>query len=727
MTTFQVHTYDEAFEKLPVVNTQFRTPLNVTANGIARFSDKQSMKGSQVTVTNGNLLSNATFMDNSNTISTSSLKTTGANVIVSGSAPPDPGYVLMADTETSASWQAVSAGVGTPPTTTPDSIVLWGDTDGTEFTGCNVTIGVAGILQNANLTHSSNLISATRFRATNDEILISQVAPTAGQQLRTTGPLSASWQDPSVGIPTVLSDINSYMGTVTGITTSGVNTGPSGNLSGSVATGPFWFHFNETMAVNQRFAFDTLFVDNVFNALPTGGQLFFGPQASTWTETDNQSNGMLNEVSFSIRKDSSSTITVFIFNFPTTASSSFLYSPNNSGFIEFNGNLIRNGFNLDGSTDVANTSFLQWSGSKLQSVSNEPLSSLRMMVYYTGPALDLSNIDWATHLGIVDVPLSANALVTWDGTGGDTIQVTRVEVNDAGSFENARISGTSNTVKGSHFLSTIGTVVVSGNTPTAGQVLVASDDSTAQWDDFLITPASSTNRSLMRWGSTDGMTVKDSVILAAADVSNPISHATITSNSNTVTASNFRTSDVNQKLDLTTATPPIAGQILTIGNSNVLEWRNRKLPYSACIFSTGEINPASAATFYSMASLSWSELFDFSPGSNMFNFTEQDSDNFLTCRLTGLYMFAFHIQSHSLSAPTRTEYRLRENGIFVRSAYSVYDHSFIGDFGSQEPGVIFTHICTSGNEYDVDFKHVDADGIFGTQKSYFVMTLLHPL
>jgi hypothetical protein len=85
-------------------------------NGQVQYNNNGALAGDSITVNGSGTMTNATIIDNSNNVAANSLKTTGAVVTVSGSAPPATNSVLIATSATTATWQPQSALTGASAT-----------------------------------------------------------------------------------------------------------------------------------------------------------------------------------------------------------------------------------------------------------------------------------------------------------------------------------------------------------------------------------------------------------------------------------------------------------------------------------------------------------------------------------------------------------------------------------------------------------------------------------
>lgn len=110
-----------------ITDTLLTLQASQTVDRTITFPD---ITGTLITDNSTDIFLNKTITDNSNYIGADELKTTGASVVINGSAPPSAGQVLKATSSTSASWSAQTLyfqgylNVQTAFTTTPTDIPL---------------------------------------------------------------------------------------------------------------------------------------------------------------------------------------------------------------------------------------------------------------------------------------------------------------------------------------------------------------------------------------------------------------------------------------------------------------------------------------------------------------------------------------------------------------------------------------------------------------------------
>lgn len=86
-----------------ITDTLLTLQASQTADRTITFPD---ITGTLMTDNSSDTFLNKTITDNSNYVGANELKTTGASVVISGSAPPTTGQVLKATSPTNASWSA---------------------------------------------------------------------------------------------------------------------------------------------------------------------------------------------------------------------------------------------------------------------------------------------------------------------------------------------------------------------------------------------------------------------------------------------------------------------------------------------------------------------------------------------------------------------------------------------------------------------------------------------
>lgn len=119
-------------------------PGSSTNNAIALWNGTTGtvLQNSTVTIVAGAMFG-ATIVDSTNNVAANSLKTTGAVVNVSSSAPPTTGQTLIATSATTATWQTPVSG---PGSSTSTAIALWSGTSGTVLQNSVVLVGSGGAI-----------------------------------------------------------------------------------------------------------------------------------------------------------------------------------------------------------------------------------------------------------------------------------------------------------------------------------------------------------------------------------------------------------------------------------------------------------------------------------------------------------------------------------------------------------------------------------------------------
>ena len=121
------------------------------------------------------------------------IQTTGANVTVSGSAPPTAGQALVATSPTLAEWQDVAAGSADALSTTGDAVTVSGSAPPT------IGQGLVAISPTEAEWQDIAAGSADALSTTGTAVTVSGAAPpTTGQVLTATNSETATWQTPVV-------------------------------------------------------------------------------------------------------------------------------------------------------------------------------------------------------------------------------------------------------------------------------------------------------------------------------------------------------------------------------------------------------------------------------------------------------------------------------------------------------------------------------------------------
>lgn len=205
-----------------ITDTTLILQASQTADRTITFPD---ITGTLMTDNSSDTFLNKTITDNSNYVGANELKTTGASVVISGSAPPTTGQILKATSPTTATWEDETGGGGEVNTasnvgtagvgvfkqktgtnlefkkinTANSSNITITDDTGNDEVDINIGSSVATLtgtqtLTNKTLTDSSNNITANGLRTATTTVSVSgATAPSAGQVLKATSSTNASW------------------------------------------------------------------------------------------------------------------------------------------------------------------------------------------------------------------------------------------------------------------------------------------------------------------------------------------------------------------------------------------------------------------------------------------------------------------------------------------------------------------------------------------------------
>jgi len=229
------------WEKVPGMETgNVFGPATSTANAIARYDDTSGtiLLNSTVTIDDTGVFTGATITGVGNSVTAIALATTGADVIINTSVPPEIGQALVAISATEAAWQSNPFGdVTGPPGSTDEAIARWHGTSGDIIQNSPVLLSDTGVMTGVTLPSAGNTVSAGRLTTTGADVVISSAnPPTLGQVLTATSATAATWQNQTfTGPPSATNDaIVRFDGTTgTVVQNSNISISDTGILSGA--------------------------------------------------------------------------------------------------------------------------------------------------------------------------------------------------------------------------------------------------------------------------------------------------------------------------------------------------------------------------------------------------------------------------------------------------------------------------------------------------------------
>jgi len=167
-----------------------------------------------------------------------------------------------------------------------------------------------------------------------------------------------------------------------------------------------------------------------------------------------------------------------------------------------------------------------------------------------------------------------DAIATYNGITGKTIQNSLVTLDATGNISGATLTAVTNTVTAVSLATTVADVVVSGSVPpTTGQTLVAIDAVSASWQDnpsgSVDGPASATDNAITRFDGTTGELIQNSTVTLSDTGS--ITGIIIPSAGNTVSAGRLSTTGAD--VIVSSAAPPSSGQTLIATSPTGANWQ----------------------------------------------------------------------------------------------------------------------------------------------------------
>ena len=147
-------------------NKQFRFEANILTPNVLRILTIPDATTTLVGNNNTQSLTNKTIIDPTNIVRATQLATTGADVQISSASPPSPGQVLMATTSTSAQWQnanSIASAIviennGTPIVGTPHSTLSFNSKQNIIISAANAGSMVANITVSLPTTSKGDLL-----------------------------------------------------------------------------------------------------------------------------------------------------------------------------------------------------------------------------------------------------------------------------------------------------------------------------------------------------------------------------------------------------------------------------------------------------------------------------------------------------------------------------------------------------------------------------------------
>jgi len=195
--------FDEvAWRRVPklVMGDVLGPPLLSLPDQIALYNDAtgKMLKSAPVSITDDGFFHAATLLANNNDITAVALATTGSDVIINTSAPPDVGKTLVAISTTEAEWQTSPFGnVTGPAILTDNAIVRFDGTTGRLIQNSSVLMTDVGLTTGILIPSVGNVVTARRLSTLTTDVILNDVAPpTIDQLLVAISPTAATWQNP---------------------------------------------------------------------------------------------------------------------------------------------------------------------------------------------------------------------------------------------------------------------------------------------------------------------------------------------------------------------------------------------------------------------------------------------------------------------------------------------------------------------------------------------------
>ena len=193
---------EATWQNLPL-SSNLTTPGagNTTINAIVRWDDLigETVSNSGVLVVNGNEVRNIRITDSSNTVTANNLRSTTTTINVSNSAAPtDADFVLVADNDTAATWQALPDLIPVLGSSTNQALALW---SGTDMINSTVTVNNNNEFSGLTITDASNTVYGSALKTLGADVSVLKTLPSTGHVLQAVNLTSAQWSAPYLNKP----------------------------------------------------------------------------------------------------------------------------------------------------------------------------------------------------------------------------------------------------------------------------------------------------------------------------------------------------------------------------------------------------------------------------------------------------------------------------------------------------------------------------------------------